>query len=121
MRKNSRHMEVHWEEEMKVIRECVNEGDVLSNHILNQMQERDISVSDLALVLLTGKVIEGFDTGMYPGYRNPQMIRNVVGKDTRGRYINVGVAISNKLQSISVELLTTVYELNESKYYSRAM
>lgn len=121
MRKNSRHMENEWDAEMLVIRECVNEGDVLSQHILNQMHERGISIADLAFTLLSGSIIEGFDVAQYPGYRNPQMIRNVVGRDTKGRYINVGVAISNNLQSISVDVLTTVYELTESKYQARAL
>lgn len=112
-------MEVYWAEEMDVIRACINEGNVLGYHILEQMAERDISVADLARVILTGNIMEGFDVGKYPNYRNPQMIRNVVGTDEKGRLINVGVAISNNKDSITVDVLTTVYVLSKGQYEAR--
>lgn len=122
MRINSRHMEAYWPEEMSVIRECIHEDNVLGTHILEQMNDRDISVHDVAVVLMTGHIIEGFDVGKYPNYRNPDMIRNVVGKDTIGRWINIGVAISidNRTHAVKVDKLTTVYELTEAQYQMRS-
>ena len=119
MRKNSKHMEVHWPKEMKVIQASITTGNILGQHILQQMEERDISVKDLATAIMTGKIIEGFDVGLYPNYRNPQMIRNVVGTDTLGRLLNVGVAISNNKDSITVNVLTTVYVLSQERYQMR--
>lgn len=118
----NKHMQEYWEWELPQIQACIRESDVLSEHILKRMQERNISVLDLAAALMNGQIIEGFDTGDYPKYRNPDPIRNLKGYDTNGRELIIGVAIGffKETNKLFVKKLTTVYYADHEEVHESA-
>lgn len=108
---NNNHFEHEWFHEIRLMREALMEGGnnkfEISKHTFEErMKERDISILEIAEVILTGEIIEGFDIGKYPKFRNPDMIRNIIGETKSGKLLTVGVAFSN----YDKFTVTTVYE-----------
>ncbi|WP_121616854.1 DUF4258 domain-containing protein [Virgibacillus halodenitrificans] len=108
---DNNHFEQEWFHEIRLMREAMigkgNSKFEISKHTFEErMSERDISIIEMAEVILTGTIIEGFDVGKYPKYRNPDMIRNIVGETKDGKLITVCVAFSNYDEF----KITTVYE-----------
>lgn len=105
------HFEQEWFHEIRLMREAMmgkgNRKFDISKHTFEErMREREISIIEIAEVILTGEIIEGFDVGQFPNYRNPDMMRSVVGETKEGKLITVGVAFSN----YNKFTVTTVYE-----------
>lgn len=101
------HMKEYWEKEMKVIKQSVSDSDKIkfSSHSLDvRMIERGIDFIDIAYGLLTGSIVEGYDIGRYPRYRNPDPLRTIIGQDSNGEPITIGVALKN-----SEFVITTCY------------
>lgn len=81
----------------------------LSVHALHDRMEcREITVFEIAEVVLNGQIIGGWDIMNYPNYRNPDPLRTLVGKTSSGRLISVGIAID--FFEYSYFKVTTVYE-----------
>lgn len=102
------HFKSEWDIEMTEIRKTVhsNEGIAFSNHVTKErMSEREVNMIDIAYSFMTGQIYEGYDIGQYPKYRNPDPLRTIVGKDSNGEYLTVGVA----LKSDGTFRVTTVY------------
>ncbi|MED3576111.1 DUF4258 domain-containing protein [Cytobacillus praedii] len=107
------HMKAYWEKEMEAIREVVLSGEnILSSHIINQMNKRNISVQEVAATLLNGKIVEGYDIGDYSGYRNPNIFRTVVCELRENYYVIVGLALSYSGSTIKIENFNSVYSRN---------
>lgn len=110
-----------WQTEMNAIKNAVLNGEnILSTHILEQMNERNISIQEVAATLLNGKIVEGYDIGDYPRYRNPDILRTVVYELRDNYFIVVGVAISYSGSTVTVKNLNTVYSRNSlnKRYYA---
>lgn len=117
MKKNNKHMQSEWDKELLEIRKCVTQGHVLSSHILDRLEERGISIMDLVAAILQGEIVEGYDVAKYPNYRNPNMIRNLIGLDTQGRKIKIGIAIEFEGSQLIVKNLTTVFDVSSKIDY----
>ncbi|WJV32166.1 hypothetical protein QTG56_22610 (plasmid) [Rossellomorea sp. AcN35-11] len=50
---------------------------------------------DVVHAIMTGEIVEGFDIGEYPNYRNPDPLRNLIGEDLNGNKVTIGVALKN--------------------------
>lgn len=74
----------------------------------DRMDLRAISVMEIAEVILNGEIVGGWEMLQYPGYRNPDPLRTIVGKTTSGKLITVGIAID--CIHYSYFKVTTVYE-----------
>lgn len=108
---NNNHFEEDWFHEIRLMREAIigkgNRKFEISKHTFEErMSERDISIVEMAEVILTGEILEGYDVGQYPKYRNPDMIRNIVGETKEGKLLTVCIAFSN----YDKFTITTVYE-----------
>jgi predicted RNA-binding protein with EMAP domain len=111
---HSTHMLGEWDRELQAIRQSVLEGDnILSKHTLKRLEERRINIADLARVILTGEIVEAYDIGDYPGYRNNDLLRNVIGKDKEGNWMKVGVSIKYVGSEVIVENITTCFLLKD--------
>jgi hypothetical protein len=73
---------------------------------MERMNERKIEIIEIAEVILTGTILEGWDVDQYPHFRNRDPLRTIVGRTSTGRILTVGVALcaNNKYR------VTTVYE-----------
>lgn len=102
-----KHLKEQWPEEIADMRIAISDGRMdLGKHVLyERMVERGISISDIAAAIITGKIVEGYDIGQYPGYRNPDPLRTIVGRDYQEDIITVGVAIKKDGYYV-----TTVYK-----------
>lgn len=92
------HLKNYWGQEMAEIRKTVSEPDGISftNHLVyERMVERNITLKDIAFAFLTGRIYEGYDSGQYPNYNNPDPLRTVCGEDSKGEIITVGVALKS--------------------------
>lgn len=108
------HLKEYWEDEERLIREAVRNQKVkLSQHVDQRMDEREITEIDLMIVLLTGRIVEGYDSGTYPNYRNPDPLRIFVGENN-GKKIAVGIAIQNDAYTI-----TTAFCIGENSRLNR--
>lgn len=74
----------------------------------DRMDLRSISVVEIAEVILKGEIVGGWEMMQYPGYRNPDPLRTIVGKTSSGKLISVGVALD--CIKYSYFKVTTVYE-----------
>ncbi|MFC0014113.1 MULTISPECIES: DUF4258 domain-containing protein [Allobacillus] len=102
-------MQEYWEDEMQGLRETVrlNENITFSNHAAkDRMVERNITLEDLGMAMLTGAIYEGYNIGEYPHKFNKDPFRTVVGRDFNGELISIGVALKGK-RSFEV---TTIYK-----------
>ncbi|WP_051889577.1 DUF4258 domain-containing protein [Lysinibacillus sphaericus] len=117
MKKQNKHMQSEWDKELEEIKKCVKQGNVLSSHILDRLEERGISIMDLVAAILQGEIVEGYDVAQYPNYRNPNMIRNLIGMDTQGRKLKIGVAIEFNGSQLIVRNLTTVFDVSSKVEY----
>ncbi|MDQ0255475.1 hypothetical protein J2S74_002857 [Evansella vedderi] len=99
-------MKDYWSDELQDMRSKVQSGEIkLGEHVDVRMAKRGIDILDVATAILTGSIVEGFDIGQYPKYRNPDPFRTICGQDLKGSYITVGVAI----KSDGSYYVTTVY------------
>lgn len=91
----SKHLMSFWEDELRDLQEAVvnNKGVSLTFHFESRMVERDIEMIDVVHAIMTGKIVEGFDIGQYPNYRNPDPLRNIIGEDLKGNKVTIGVAL----------------------------
>jgi hypothetical protein len=106
----NKHMQEEWDREMDAIRQVVLSGqNVLSKHILEQMNTRGIKVQEVAAALLNGEIIEGFDVGQYSNYRNSDPFRTVVYSRDGKNYLVIGVALGYQGAEVTIKNLTTVY------------
>ncbi|GAB6499147.1 DUF4258 domain-containing protein [Bacillus cereus] len=103
------HLKVFWEDELREMRNSLGSknGFTVSEHFFeDRMSEREISLQEVAEVIITGVIVEGYDVGKYPSYRNADPVRTIIGKTSKGRVLTIGVAIKGN-QSFCV---TTGYE-----------
>lgn len=102
------HLKDFWFHELRLMREALlgdGEGFILTHHTVDErMGERKIEIVEIAEVILTGTILEGWDVCQYPHFRNRDPLRTIVGRTSTGRILTVGVAISDKFR------VTTVYE-----------
>lgn len=109
------HMKKHWKIEEQRIRQAARMQKVrLSYHVDQRMNERDFTEYDLMIILLTGKIVEGYDIGQYPNYRNPDPLRIFVGEN-EGKKIAVGIAIGQK----EVFSITTCFQIGQRSRHNR--
>ncbi|WP_066297836.1 DUF4258 domain-containing protein [Bacillus sp. FJAT-29937] len=109
------HMQSDWDKEMQAIRHAVLSGEnILTTHILEQMEIRKISVQEVAAALLNGKVVEGYDIGNYPGYRNPDLKRTVAFENSNGILV-VGVNLYYNGSTPMIRSLATVFREDKMK------
>ena len=111
--KINQHMSHEWDMELPVIKKAVMQGDILSSHVLERMEQRNISILNLATAIMQSEIVEGFDIGKYPKYRNKTPRRTLMGVDDLGRTLKIGVAIDYKGNQLFVESIVTVYEFKE--------
>lgn len=114
------HFKDEWFHEIRLMREAMMSGkqenfDISYHAFIERMAERDISITEIAEVIMTGEIIEGFDIGQYPNYRNPDVLRTIVGETSSGKLLSVGVAF----QSYNKFRVTTVYEGVANRLLSR--
>lgn len=104
------HLKDYWFHELREMREALiskEEKIILTFHTENErMGERKIEVIEIAEAILTGTILEGWDTSQYPKFRNPDPLRTIVGKTSSGKILSVGVALCPK----GTFRVTTVYE-----------
>ncbi|ALL11617.1 MULTISPECIES: DUF4258 domain-containing protein [Bacillus cereus group] len=93
------HLKSFWEDELREMRNALrtNSGFIVSEHFFkDRMLQRDISLMEVAEIILYGDIVEGFDVAKYPGYCNSDPVRSIIGKTSSGRILTVGVAIKSK-------------------------
>lgn len=92
------HLKKFWEDEMRDMREALrNGGFELTYHAEKErMEERNITLLEMAEVILTGQIYEGYDQGQYPHSRNKAPVRAVCGVTSSGRLITVIVSIESR-------------------------
>lgn len=85
----------NWHHELRLMREAMkdNRFDISSHLEWQRMKERCISIIELAEVIMTGEIVEGYNTGEYPGYFNKDSLRTIVGKTSKGRILTIGIAM----------------------------
>lgn len=110
-----KHGKDEWFHEIRLMREALlKRGNSQANfdltiHTLDdRMQIRDISIMEIAEVILKGEIVGGWEMMQYPGFRNPDPLRTIVGKTSNGKLITVGVAVD--FMKYSYFKVTTVYE-----------
>lgn len=104
------HLKEYWFHELRLMREALlgkEEKFILTFHTENdRMNKRKIEIVEIAEVILTGTILEGWDIARYPHFRNPDPLRTLVGRTSSGRFLSVGVAIC----ADGGYRVTTVYE-----------
>lgn len=108
----NQHCKDDWDIELPIIKNSILKSNVLSGHILKRMEKRGVSILNLATALMNSSIVEGYDIGKYPDYKNQSPIRNLLGEDDLGRPLWIGVAIDydKSKNAIYVAALTTVFE-----------
>lgn len=111
-----KHLQNFWEDELRMMRKALREnyGFTVSEHFINErMSIRGISLMEIAEVILSGEILEGYDVGQYPNYRNPDPLRTIVGITSKGRTISIGLAIRGNHNFC----VTTAYEGITNRLY----
>lgn len=107
------HLKTNWDKEIVEFRAAARSQKLqLSIHAQKRMVQRELTALDVMMVILTGRIVEGFDIGRYPHFRNPDPLRVVVS-EVDGRKIAVGVAI----QSRGSFAITTCYIVTSSSRF----
>lgn len=113
------HMKDSWKMEMEEIKKIVSPGDakVLTRHVFEMLEKRNMSLIDLGLVLLSGEIILGLD---YHEKCNKAYVKNVpgihrlvLGKNSKQEDVIVSLEIEYKGNVPVVEKVITIYSLNE--------
>lgn len=111
------HLRDFWEKEIADMRKAVQgvSGFVFdrTHHYERREEERGYTCVDVACAIFNGRIIEGYDVGRWHGYRHPDPIRVILGKDTLDQWVVVIVAIC----SPSVFRLVSVYSPDAPRFY----